>query len=686
MKLQDFVPDPRTGIRVPSGAAAPAGYLDGAEQHLLDALRGARDRSFLSPELGAFIHDWPSEYHLTPYRATTFDAFGFTGEAARVLELGCGCGALTRWLGERCGEVHAIEGSIARAEVARTRCADLDNVIVYAANYSQLDERGTFDVVTLNGVLEYGHLYHPDTRDPHDAAVANLRVARRALREDGVLVLAIENRLGLKYFNGAREDHTGREFDSIEGYPEPFSAVTFNGREMERMLQDAGYAALDWFVPYPDYKLAHTIVNLQEVRDEHHIHNWLDGPAPDRGLSRRQHVAFNETLATREVVRAGLLKELANSHLVLAYAGDREEARSRLGLDTDWVARHYSLGRTPEARKRVTLPAASTEVLHEPVMGGRDEAAPVTIGPFVHTLGPEPFRPGDLLLFEVLATAAAHGVGERFARHARSLAELLVSRYGTGGVDEAGVALLEGTAIDALWWNVVVDDAGVRHVIDPEWEFDGVLPVDYVVWRCLMHFHQRYESYLPLLGPNVTAVTFAHGVIAAALGARPAQRLDEFVRFELFFTTRAAGHTPAPEPESAARWRALGAQPPRRSVVLYADEIAARPALLAELAEILADRSVSLVLCPAPGQQMHDAVDPLREAIAASGVAEDRLPDLLLILGDDDVGALLGATAVLCDRPAPAAATDVPVARLADAATVAAHVDAAQGASLTHAG
>ena len=47
---------------------------------------------------------------------------------------------------------------------------------VYSANYSELDERAAFDLVTLVGVLEYGHLYHPDhRRPPRPRRVANLR-------------------------------------------------------------------------------------------------------------------------------------------------------------------------------------------------------------------------------------------------------------------------------------------------------------------------------------------------------------------------------------------------------------------------------------------------------------------------------------------------------------------------------
>ena len=49
--------------------------------------------------------------------------------------------------------------------------------------------------------------------------------------------MAIENKLGLKYFAGCKEDHVGRMFEGIEGYKNTSGVETFSKRELEKKKQ-----------------------------------------------------------------------------------------------------------------------------------------------------------------------------------------------------------------------------------------------------------------------------------------------------------------------------------------------------------------------------------------------------------------------------------------------------------------
>jgi len=159
------------------------------------------------------LFDWPSLYHLSGTRANILRPFQRTLAGADVLEIGAGCGAITRYLGECGTNVLALEGSPRRAAIARSRTRDLENVTVLAERFDRLQCDCKFDVITLIGVLEYANLFTSGENPP----LAMLERVRSLLKPEGKLIIAIENQLGLKYFAGASEDHLGQPMVGIEG-------------------------------------------------------------------------------------------------------------------------------------------------------------------------------------------------------------------------------------------------------------------------------------------------------------------------------------------------------------------------------------------------------------------------------------------------------------------------------------
>ncbi len=212
-------------------------YSDGKkeEEYILDAVGRAGDISSGSRELESFIRDWPSLYHLARERTLAYDALMIPA-TARILEVGAGCGSVTRLLGERAGSVLALEGSPRRAAITRARTQDLESVTVLCASFEDVIFRERFDLVVCNGVLEYASLFvdHPD---PHRKMIEMLSAL---VEQGGSLIVAIENKLGLRYFTSSREEHTGRMFDGIEGYPGyPKGPRTFGFKELESMLRES---------------------------------------------------------------------------------------------------------------------------------------------------------------------------------------------------------------------------------------------------------------------------------------------------------------------------------------------------------------------------------------------------------------------------------------------------------------
>ncbi|MXW43024.1 MAG: methyltransferase domain-containing protein [Acidimicrobiia bacterium] len=293
----------------------PLLYADGVEPELLAVISGAADRRVGSDELAKAIRDWPTAYHLSPERAVLLAPLRIAPQD-RVLDVGAGSGVNTRLCADWGAVVTALEGSVARAELIAHRCAGLDRVEVLCGPLDGLDleRHGAYDVVLVVGVLEYASTYVGGGDGPK----ALLNHVAAATAPDGVVVLAIENRLGLKYLLGFPEDHLGLPWVGLEGYRtgEP---TTWSRRELAQMLAGAGLCVQKWMYPFPDYKLPSAVL-AEEVYER------LDGvDLVDQIVGHPTSSEFTQSVlladdrdAHRTLVKAGLGPDVANSFLIVA--------------------------------------------------------------------------------------------------------------------------------------------------------------------------------------------------------------------------------------------------------------------------------------------------------------------------------------------------------------------------------
>lgn len=133
--------------------------------------------------------------------------------------------------------------------------SELNNIEILVSNYEIAKIRRKFDVITLVGVFEYAALYI-HTNKPYKDFLIDVY---GKLKTNGRLYIAIENRLGVKYFSGCKEDHTGRSFEGIEGYVEEKNVKTFSYYEWIHLLEECGIDDYYFMYPYPDYKFSQVI-------------------------------------------------------------------------------------------------------------------------------------------------------------------------------------------------------------------------------------------------------------------------------------------------------------------------------------------------------------------------------------------------------------------------------------------
>lgn len=251
---------------------------------------------------------WPVLYHFSPVRQNILEWYPFKKDAT-VLEIGAGCGAITGVLCRNAGHVTSVDLSKRRSLINANRNKEYENLTIMVGNFNDIVLKEKYDYITLIGVLEYA-AYYTDAEHPFEAF---LRKISSYLKEDGKLLIAIENKFGLKYWAGAREDHTGKFFDGLEGYIDTESSVrTFSKDTLKKVITDAGYSNIEFYYPFPDYKFPVQIFSDEYLPKEDDLNMGLDT------FDNSRMMLFNENR-----VYAGLLKEkkfdfFANSFFVEA--------------------------------------------------------------------------------------------------------------------------------------------------------------------------------------------------------------------------------------------------------------------------------------------------------------------------------------------------------------------------------
>lgn len=287
-------------------------YSDGdVEERLLAAVKDNDDPE----EILKNEDEWAFLYHLSPIRENLLEWYDFTGaidsheadsKVVSLLEIGSGCGALTGLFCRKTDRVVGIDLSKRRSTINAYKNKKYDNLEIYVGNFTDIGIDEKFDYVTLIGVLEYS-CYYVGGDDPFGEM---LRRAKEYLKPGGTLIIAIENKYGMKYFAGAPEDHTGRAFDGITGYRGVDRVRTFSRKGIERLIKENGFDSLEFYYPMPDYKLPGEV--FKESR--------LPGPGSFTdsvaAYDRERYELFDEAAAFDEICREGQFPFFANSFLI----------------------------------------------------------------------------------------------------------------------------------------------------------------------------------------------------------------------------------------------------------------------------------------------------------------------------------------------------------------------------------
>lgn len=281
-------------------------YSDGdIEDRPLDIVRTTPSEDYQKVILSE--NSWPVFYHLSPVRENILEWYEF-GENASVFEVGAGCGAISGVLARKTKRVLANDLSKRRSTINAWKNQDCENLEIMVGNFNTVSEHITekFDYVTLIGVLEYARCYIPG-ENPYPEYLDKIN---NLLKPGGKILIAIENRTGLKYFAGCKEDHVGMEFAGITGYQGVDFVETFSRPELEQLFRENGFTDFKFYYPYPDYKFPSVVYSDDYLPKVGELRRNLQNFDQDRV------VLFDEGQAFDGIIRSGMFPFFSNSYFV----------------------------------------------------------------------------------------------------------------------------------------------------------------------------------------------------------------------------------------------------------------------------------------------------------------------------------------------------------------------------------
>lgn len=281
-------------------------YCDGQdiEEELLEIVKNNPEEAY-----NKIIFErkkWPILYHLSDVRGNIVNCIDFKSNES-VLEIGAGCGAITSTLTDRVGKVTAIDLSKQRCLINAYKNKSKSNLEIIVGNFEDIELEERYDYITLIGVFEYAALYI-STQNPYKDFLEKIK---KYLKPNGKIIIAIENKYGMKYWAGCMEDHLSQYFVGLEGYKNTKSIRTFSKQELSEILNVSNLKNYKFYYPYPDYKFCNIIYSedrLPQVGE-------LDGKYPNFDLPRIS--LFNETYVLNEVIKDGLFEIYSNSYLII---------------------------------------------------------------------------------------------------------------------------------------------------------------------------------------------------------------------------------------------------------------------------------------------------------------------------------------------------------------------------------
>lgn len=229
-----------------------------------------------------------------------------------VLEICGDFGQLTGVLIDKSRKVVTVEPVKSHAEVIKERYKNVKKLSIFCSNIEDLELNEKFDYISLIGVLEYAQNLCPNKEySRYEAAVWLLNQVKKFLKSSGKILIATDNKFGIRYFAGGKHHMYESAFESITSHFSKDTPRTFSKYELENIFKQANFSKYKFYYPLPDYTLTNVIFS------DSYIPNGNNSKLMYNVYYKEfENILFSEGQAMKELTKNNQFKFFANSFFV----------------------------------------------------------------------------------------------------------------------------------------------------------------------------------------------------------------------------------------------------------------------------------------------------------------------------------------------------------------------------------
>lgn len=342
-----------------------------------------------------------------------------------------------------------------------------------------------------------------------DNAEANISWAAGLLNEKGKLVIAFDNKYGLKYFAGCMAPNSANFYETLENE----NKLTQYG--LNNILEKQGYIKRKYYYPYPDYQYAYSIFSDEYLPEVGELNLNIIKPGEDRMM------LFDESTVFNNIIKDGKFTEFSNSYVVIAskdvdfdmnilyekYSDDRcDDYKIRTEIIKDNGSRKViKYAQSAEAVKHIkhmyeigeSLDSLLSEYgisLNHGVLYENRVELEYLDGENLTSRLDYYLHNNDKKMFE----CTIKDYCDRLRNAATEDFEISSEYTGVFGVEadtDTHQKSMKINDVDLIFDNII-SIGNKWHVIDYEWTFDMLIPIDFILFRAAYYYRELGRATL----------------------------------------------------------------------------------------------------------------------------------------------------------------------------------------------